>query len=106
MNPLWRPGATTLLATTQAGHNLTLASTAWMLSGLTSSPLINGLLPAFGTLPLLLQIRRDPKGYGLQLMAVLLLIAISLGGDLMTLDRMIPVVGCFAAVLLLSLIHI
>ena len=103
MNRLWRPGPTTLLATTQAGRNLTLASTAWMLSGLTPSPLINGLLPAFGTLPLLLQIRRDPKGYDLQLMAVLLLIAISLGGDLMTLDRMIPVVGCFAAMLLLGL---
>ena len=103
MNRLWRPGPTALLATTQAGRNLTLASTAWMLSGLTPSPLINGLLPAFGTLPLLLQVRRDPKGYGLQLIGVLLLIAISLGGDLMKVDRVIPVVGCFAAMLLLGL---
>ena len=103
MNRLLRPGPTTLLATTQAGHNLTWASTAWMLSGLTPSPLINGLLPAFGTLPLLLQVRRDPKGYGLQLMAVLMLIAITLGRDLLTLERVIPVIGCFAAILLLGL---
>ena len=42
----------------QAGVSLSLASTAWMLSGLSASPLINTLLPALTTLPALLPLRR------------------------------------------------
>ena len=59
-----------LLGASQAGASLTLASTAWMVSGLTASPLLNSLLPALGVLPLLMPLRRTLKGYGLQLLAV------------------------------------
>ena len=38
----------------QAGVSLSLASTAWLLSGLTPSPLLNTLLPVLTTLPALL----------------------------------------------------
>ena len=89
-----------LLGTTQAGGNLTLAATAWMVSGLTPSPLLNSLLPALGALPLLLQLKRHPKGYGLQLLAVVLLIAISLSIGPKTASQTWPLLGCYAAVVL------
>jgi len=89
-----------LLGTTQAGGNLTLAATAWLVSGLTPSPLLNSLLPALGALPLLLQLKRHPKGYGLQLLAVVLLIAISLSIGPKTASQTWPLLGCYAAVVL------
>ena len=49
----------------QAGISLSLASSAWLLSGLTSSPLINSLLPALTTLPALLSLQRRANGYAL-----------------------------------------
>ena len=64
-----------LLGASQAGASLTLASTAWMVSGLTASPLLNSPLPALGVLPLLMPLRRPLKGYGLQLLAVPLVIS-------------------------------
>ncbi len=67
-----------LWGSAQAGSSLTLASTAWMVSGFTPSPLLNSLLPALGTLPVLLPLRRRPAGYGLQLASVLLLLGVSL----------------------------
>ncbi|MGB1776613.1 MAG: hypothetical protein ACPHGV_09775 [Synechococcus sp.] len=103
MTRSWRPGPSGLLASTQAGGSLALASTAWMVSGLTPSPLLNSLLPALGALPLLLGIHRTPKGYGLQLTAVLLLIGVSVGGAWMAFDPSLLLVGCFAAVLLFGL---
>ncbi|MFM7675786.1 MAG: hypothetical protein ACKO5F_09430 [Synechococcus sp.] len=66
-----------LWGSAQAGSSLTLASTAWMVSGFTPSPLLNSLLPALGTLPVLLPLRRRPSGYGLQLASVLLLLGVS-----------------------------
>ena len=42
----------------QAGVSLSLASSGWLLSGLTPSPLINSLLPALTTLPALLPLKR------------------------------------------------
>ena len=42
----------------QAGVSLSLASTAWLLSGLTPSPLVNTFLPALTTLPALLPLKR------------------------------------------------
>ena len=42
----------------QAGISLSLASTAWLLSGLTPSPFVNTLLPALTTLPALLPLKR------------------------------------------------
>ena len=47
----------------QAGVTLSLASSAWLLSGLTPSPLINALLPALTTAPALLPIRRRARGF-------------------------------------------
>lgn len=57
-----------LLGASQAGASLTLASTAWMVSGLFPSPPLNSLWPALGALPLLMQLRRTPKGYDLKLL--------------------------------------
>ena len=47
----------------QAGISLSLASVAWLLSGLTPSPLLNTLLPAITTLPALLSFRRRPGAF-------------------------------------------
>ncbi len=63
----------------QAGGALTVASTGWLVSGLSPSPLINSLLPALGALPALLPLPMKAKeGYGLQLVSALLLLAVSL----------------------------
>ncbi|MFY8147847.1 MAG: hypothetical protein ACOVNL_01350 [Prochlorococcaceae cyanobacterium] len=73
-----RPLPPTLLwGSAQAGSSLTLASTAWMVSGLSPSPLVNSLLPALATVPMLLPLRRRAAGYGLQLASVLLLLGVS-----------------------------
>lgn len=67
-----------LWGSAQAGTSLTLAATAWLVSGLTGSPLLNSLLPALAALPALLPLRRRSGGYGLQIAAVLLLLAVGL----------------------------
>ncbi len=89
-----------LLGASQAGASLTLASTAWMVSGLTASPLLNSLLPALGALPLLVPLRRTPKGYGLQLLSVVVLIALSLAAGIKTFNPTPLLIGSFVAVLL------
>ena len=89
-----------LLGASQAGASLTLASTAWMVSGLTASPLLNSLLPALGALPFLVQLRRTPRGYGLQLLAVVVLIGLSLAVGIKTFNPTPLLVGSFVAVLL------
>ncbi|WP_216900956.1 MFS transporter [Synechococcus sp. CCY 9618] len=64
----------------QAGVSLTIGATAWLLSGLTSSPLINGLLPALATLPLLLPLpQRIRLGYAIQLLSLGLLLLVAAG---------------------------
>lgn len=61
----------------QASGSLALGATAWLVSGLTSSPLLNGLLPALATLPLLLPVpRRLRSGYLVQVASLLLLLAV------------------------------
>ncbi len=61
----------------QASTSLTLAAAAWMVSGLSASPLVNSLLPALVTLPALLPlIRRPLAGVMLQLVAVLVLLGL------------------------------
>lgn len=67
-----------LWSSAQAGTSLTLASTAWLVSGLSPSPLVNSLLPALGTLPALLPLQRRRGGFALQLAAVGLLLAVGL----------------------------
>ena len=63
----------------QAGAALTLASTGWLVSGLSSSPLVNGLLSALGALPALLPLPlRAGPGFALQLGSALLLLLVSL----------------------------
>ena len=58
----------------QSGGTLLVASNAWFLSGLSSSPLINTLLPVFGTLPILLSLRRDMRAYGLKIFSAVFLV--------------------------------
>ena len=60
----------------QAGASLTLASSGWLLSGMTSSPLINSLLPALTTLPALLPLRRRSSGFALQFASALVMVAL------------------------------
>ncbi len=60
----------------QAGVSLSLAASAWLLSGLTDSPLLNSLLPALTTLPALLHLQRRATGFVLELSSVLLLVVL------------------------------
>lgn len=63
----------------QASASLTLASAAWLVSGLTASPLINSLLPVLATAAALMPLPQQPLlGSLLQLLATLLLLAIGL----------------------------
>lgn len=62
----------------QASGSLALGSSAWMLSGLTASPLLNGLLPTLVALVTLLPLRaRTRCGVVLQLLALLLLLGVA-----------------------------
>ena len=64
----------------QAGGTLAIGATAWLLSGLTASPLLNGVLPALVTLPQLLPLpQRVRLGYTIQLLSLLLLLAAAAG---------------------------
>ena len=67
-----------LQGSAQAGANLSLAASAWMVSGITASPLLNTLLPALGALPFLLHLKRTARGYWLQIVGVLILLGVSL----------------------------
>jgi len=65
----------------QAGASLTLASSAWLVSGLSPSPLVNSLLPVLGTAASLAPLPQHPVlGSLLQIGAALLLIAVGLWG--------------------------
>jgi hypothetical protein len=67
-------------SSSQAGGTLAIGSTAWLLSGLTPSPLVNGVLPALATVPLLLPLpRRIRLGYLVQLLSLVLLLAVAAG---------------------------
>ncbi len=67
-------------SSSQAGGTLAIGATAWLLSGLTPSPLVNGVLPALVTLPLLLPLpQRIRLGYLVQLLSLLLLLAVATG---------------------------
>ena len=92
-----RAALTLAWASSRAATSLAVAAAAWMLSGLTASPLLNGLLPAATTLPLLLPLPCRPRlGAALQGVAALLLLAIA--ARLLPL----PVAATLAAVLLLA----
>ena len=63
----------------QAGAALTMASTGWLVSGLSPSPLVNALVAALRALPTLLPLpRRAAEGFVLQIGATLLLLLVSL----------------------------
>lgn len=73
------------------------------MSGLSPSPLLNSLLPALGTLPALLPLRRRAWGYGLQLLAVLALLAVAAAQALEWLPAPWLLAGSLAGVLLFAL---
>ncbi|MCT0231512.1 hypothetical protein KQ306_11710 [Synechococcus sp. CS-1324] len=63
----------------QAGASLTLASSAWLVSGLSPSPLVNSLLPVFGTAASLLPLPQHPLlGSLVQMAATLVLVGVGL----------------------------
>ncbi len=74
-----RPGFLILAwGSAQASSSLALASTAWLLSGLNPSPLLNVLLPVLATVPLLLPLpQRLRLGYVIQISALLVLLAVA-----------------------------
>ena len=61
----------------QAGSSLFLASSAWMVSGLTSSPLVNSLIPVVAAIPILINTKETISGYWLQISSVLTLLVAS-----------------------------
>lgn len=92
-----------LQGSAQAGANLSLAATAWMVSGITASPLLNTLLPALGALPFLLHLKRTARGYWLQIVGVLILLGVSLALKPMGEHKTLLLLGSFAAVLLFQI---
>jgi hypothetical protein len=61
----------------QASGSLAIGATAWLVSGLTQSPLVNGLLPALATLPLFLPLPHQLRlGFLVQILSLLLLLAV------------------------------
>ncbi len=67
-------------SSSQGGGTLAIGATAWLLSGLTPSPLLNGVLPALATMPLLVPLpQRIRLGYLIQLLSLLLLLAVAAG---------------------------
>ena len=92
-----------LQGSAQAGANLSLAATAWMVSGITASPLLNTLLPALGALPFLLHLKRTARGYWLQILGVLILLGVSLALKSMGEHKTLLLLGSFAAVLLFEI---
>ena len=61
----------------QAGSSLFLASSAWMVSGLTPSPLINSFIPVVAAIPILINIKERLEGYWLQVASILALLVFS-----------------------------
>ena len=92
-----------LQGSAQAGANLSLAASAWMVSGITASPLLNTLLPALGALPFLLHLKRTARGYWLQILGVLILLGVSLALKPMGGHKTQLLHGSFAAVLLFEI---
>lgn len=68
-----------LWGTSRAGNSLTRASAGWLVSGLSTSPLVNSVLMALATLPALLPLQRGTRGYLAQLVGVVGLIGLTLG---------------------------
>ena len=89
-----------LWGSSQAGSSLIFASSAWFISGLTNSPLLNSFLPALGAIPLLLHIKRRPNGYLLQIVSVSILIVISLSHREGSLPNSFLLMSIYAALLL------
>ena len=77
--PFWRAGipASILWGSSQAGNTILLASSGWMVSGLSDSPLLNGMLPALGIIPLLLGLKQNKNGYFFQIVSAILLIGLT-----------------------------
>ncbi|WP_370566288.1 hypothetical protein [Cyanobium sp. LEGE 06113] len=73
------------------------------MSGLSPSPLLNSLLPALGTLPALLPLRRRAWAYALQLLAVLALLAVAAAQALQWLPAPLLLAASLLAVLLFAL---
>lgn len=74
-------------SSSQGGGTLAIGATARLLSRLTPSPLLNGVLPALATLPLLVPLpQRIRLGYLIQLLSLLLLLL-----------PLVPVIGVLQA---------
>jgi hypothetical protein len=69
--------ASILWGSSQAGDTILLASSGWMVSGLSGSPLLNGMLPAFGIIPLFLGLKQNRDVYFFQIISASLLIGLA-----------------------------
>ena len=66
-----------LWTASHAGGSLFLASSAWMISGLSASPLVNSLITVMAAIPILIDIEERLGGYWLQVGSVLTLLVSS-----------------------------
>ena len=92
--------ASILWGSSQAGNTILLASSGWMVSGLSGSPLLNGMLPAFGIIPLFLGLKQNRNGYFFQIISATLLIGLAWLPIESGPSKSIVLVGTFAALLL------
>ena len=89
-----------LWGSSQAGNTILLASSGWMVSGLSGSPLLNGMLPAFGIIPLFLGLKQNRNGYFFQIISASLLVGLAWLPIESGPSKSIVLVGTFAALLL------
>ena len=84
----------------QAGSSLFLASSAWMVSGLTPSPLINSFIPVVAAIPILIDIKERLEGYWLQAGSILSLLIASWFYSDDGISKAALVITCFLAIFL------
>ena len=86
----------------QAGSSLFLASSAWMVSGLTPSPLVNGLIPVVAAIPILVDIKERLEGYWLQIGSILTLLIESCLFNIDWISKITLVLISFSSIFLFS----
>lgn len=91
-----------LWGSSRAGNSLTQASAAWLVTGLSKSPLVISLLMALATLPALLPLQRRSGGYAAQLVGVVGLIGITVGESSLQIPDTWLVAPALLAVLLFA----
>ena len=80
-----------------------MASTSWLVSGLSVSPMVNSLLPAIAMLPVLLPLKRKSSGYGFMLIALILLLIVGYFQSIAIIDVQFLLFVSFFAIFLFGI---